>query len=315
MKMKKEYIVLFLIIVALVGYLYFKRSDRVHYDLPVLTAIDTKKITKIEIINADENIVLSKKDDKWYIGEKEYLADIKNAETMLKVFKDFSITDLVSDTGDYIRYDLSEQNRITVKAYTGSTLMREFDIGKTSPTYKHTFVKLSEDKRVYQAKGNFRNTFETTVSDLRDKSVLTFNKDEIKEILITKGEKSMTLALEEISAEQEGEQTQAPEKKTQWKDSAGGIVEEAKIDALLSTLASLNCKEYREDRNKADLTSPSTEIRLVGSKEYTLALYDRQEDETPVVSSENNYVFVLQDSSVTSIEKTLEELMEEPDKS
>jgi hypothetical protein len=314
MKIKKEYIVLFFIIVALAGYLYFKRSDRVHYDLPELTAVDTKKITKIEIITADDNIILSKKDDKWYIGEKEYLADTKNAEAMLKVFKDFSITDLVSDTGDYIRYDLAEQNRITVKAYSGSTVMREFDIGKTSPTYKHTFVKLSEDKRVYQAKGNFRTTFEITVSDLRDKSVLTFNKDEIKEILIAKGKKSMTLALEQISEEQEGEQTQASEKKIQWKDSTGGIVETAKIETLLSTLAALNCKEYLENENKADLTSPTTELRLVGSKEYSLALYAREEDETPAVSSENNYVFVLQDSSATSIENTLEELMKEPEK-
>ena len=108
MKIKKEYIILIIVIAALSGYLYFQRADRVHYELPDVSAIDEKEITRIEIASGQESIKLNKKDGTWHISEQEYPADAKKTEDMLRVFKDLAITDLVSESKNYILYDLGD---------------------------------------------------------------------------------------------------------------------------------------------------------------------------------------------------------------
>jgi lipopolysaccharide export system protein LptC len=51
MKVKKEYIILAVLIVALSLYLIFHKRDRAQYELPVLQEVPVAEITKIEIYN------------------------------------------------------------------------------------------------------------------------------------------------------------------------------------------------------------------------------------------------------------------------
>jgi len=309
MKIKKEYIILIVIIAALCGYLYFKRTDRVHYELPDVSAIQAQELTKIEIDSGSESIILNKKDETWLISQQEYPADAKKAENILNVFKDLTITDLVSESGNYVLYDLGDDRKISVKAYAGSELIREFDIGKKAPTNRHTFIRLEGNDRVYQAKGDFRKQFETTVADLRDKRVLTFVPGEITSLTISAAQKDITLTKEQIPAEETETQAGNEAKTSQWKDQSGTIIEDAAIDKLLGTLSALDCEEYLEDKTKADLASPETTITLSGTGQYSLSLFAAEAEKKPASSSENEYVFVLPDYRIDSIEKNIEELI------
>ena len=49
MKIKKEYIVLVIIILALSAFLFFRKTDRTLYELPRISEASKKDITKIEI--------------------------------------------------------------------------------------------------------------------------------------------------------------------------------------------------------------------------------------------------------------------------
>lgn len=315
MKIKKEFIILIIIIIALSGYLYFKRTDRIHYELPDVSAIDAEEITRIEIVSGQQSIMLNKKDETWHVSEQEYPAEAKKAENMLNVFKDLTITDLVSQSGNYILYDLGDDKKISVKAYAGSNLIRGFDIGKKAPTYKHTFIKLTGDDKVYQAGGDFRKKFETTIADLRDKRVLTFGTGEITSLTIAAAQKEITLTKEEIPVEKAGEQPGKEAKKTRWKDGSNNTIEDTAIDKLLGTLSALDCQGYLEDKAKADLGSPETTITLSGTEEYSLSLFAGDGEQKPASSSENEYVFVLPDNRIDSIKKSIEELLGVPGKS
>ena len=66
MKVKKEYIVLILIIIGLSAYLLMRTSDRTLYQLPKLTGLKQGEITKIEISQGGNSFTLKKKDDQWY---------------------------------------------------------------------------------------------------------------------------------------------------------------------------------------------------------------------------------------------------------
>ena len=87
MKLKKEYVVLAAVIMALLSYLSLRQSDRTHYKLPELPEVAADQISRLEIKTADASIVLNKKDNKWFVGPKDYPADAGKVSEMLNVVK------------------------------------------------------------------------------------------------------------------------------------------------------------------------------------------------------------------------------------
>ena len=83
MKIKKEYIILAIIIIALSVYLVMRRGDRTLYELPEMPQVSQKEITRLEITRGKTVIDLTKKDDSWYIAPKEYPADAGKVKNML----------------------------------------------------------------------------------------------------------------------------------------------------------------------------------------------------------------------------------------
>ena len=206
MKIKKEYIILALVIVGLSVYLYMRKEDRNLYELPVLPEVAKVEISKIEISKGKDSIVLNKRDEKWFIAPQDYPVDGKLVDAMLNEFEKLTVTTLVSETGDYQRYDLGEDKKIAVKAWGGDKLLRDFEVGKAASSFRHTFVKLAEDDRVFHARNNFRNAVDKTVDDLRDKSVLSFQTADITEIKVANEKTSLALSRKEVT--EEGTQAQ-----------------------------------------------------------------------------------------------------------
>jgi hypothetical protein len=190
MKFKKEYLILILIIAALLAYLFMRSADRTFYELPPIASLEQNQITKIEISKGGDSIALNKKDNKWYLEPQGYIADTKKVTDMLNVFGAFTLTTLVSESKDYGRYELTDEKGITVKAWQQEALKRNFDIGKPASSFRHTFVRLDGDSRVFHARGNFRSTFDLTADNLRDKNVLSFKPADIREIQIARGKTS-----------------------------------------------------------------------------------------------------------------------------
>jgi len=325
MKLKKEYILLPVIIIALVLYLVLHKSDRTNYTLPKPDTVTAKNIDKIEIKKGENTIVLNKKDDSWFIGAEAFPANSSKTAKILDVITDLTISALVSESQNYARYELDNQNKITVKAYEGSTLRRAFDLGREAATFQHTFVKLAENPNVYHARGNFRSTYNLTVSDLRDKVVLSFKKDEITEIVIKQNDKTIHLKQKEVgdspAASEEEKNTQSDEaKKTEpeapqkkiWESTDGQKVNENEINSLMMILSDYKCNSYIEGLTKNDLTGPLTEITLKDTTEHRLALFaktDKDADNTPSVSSANAYPFFLSDTQVDSLNKKFDALL------
>ena len=324
MKTKKEYIILIALILALSLYLFLYKSDRTHYELPETRDIDRKDISKIELAKTDASILLEKKGDAWYIEPQGYPADADKVDKMLAVIENLTLTALVSESKSYNRYDLNVEKKITVRAWTGDTLAREFEVGKTASSYRHTFVKLTDDHRVYHARENFRDKFDTAVDSLRDKAVLTFDPDEIQELKVTQNDESVVLrrmqVTEEASPDQEAQAQSPPSPalKTIWQTDGGKQGDDSTLNTLLSTLSNLKCQKYIDDRKKDDFTKPIYTLQLKGTQEYALSIFaktDKDATDYPAVSSENDYPFVLRASQADNIMKKPDELLKKPEKS
>jgi hypothetical protein len=322
MKIKKEYLILILIIAALSAYLFMRSLNRTHYQLPEIPSLDPNKITKIEISHKEVSIVLQKKDNQWYLDPPGYPADASRVKDILRVLEKFRLTALVSEAKDYSRYDLDPEKRINVKAWLGDTLQRNFDIGKTAPSFRHTFVRLDDDSRVFHASDSFRSKFELTVDNLRDKNVLSFKPADIHEIQINRDQTSVKLVRSEapvspsVSQNEKADTAPSAALKFEWQSSDGKKGNDQNISRLLTALGSLRCEQYIDDRDKESFSNPIYTVKLKGAQDYQLDIFAKlkQDDKNqPAVSSAIDYPFFLSGSQAQQIMINPEEMLKNPE--
>ncbi len=322
MKIKTEYIILAGIIVALSLYLAFHKTDETNYTLPDIPAIETKNITKLVIEKNRSPISLTKKDDAWVIAPYGYPVDPQKVTAMLETLKNIMLTDMISEKGTpeiYKQYELDDEKKISILAFDKDTLKLSFDMGKTAPSYRHTFVKLKDDPGVYYAKDNFRSTFDITIDNLRDKSVLSFNRNDVSGIAINTVEKNLVFQKNTVQAAvtpepaKEGEKPEKappPPPKPVWQDTDGKEMDESKINRLMSSLSDLKCAGYMADDKKATLKDPIYTVTFKGPEDYTLSVYAKEDPDAakyPVTSSQNEYAFYITGSTADDFMKIFTE--------
>ncbi len=322
MKLKKEILLLAAVIVGLSIYLAVRKQDRALYDLPTLPPVSGGDITRIEVKAPRQTLVLERAEGNWTVGSEKYPADSLKVQQMIDTIEGLALTELISTSGDAVRYDLTDDKKIAVKAFAGDSPQREFDIGKTAPSFRHTFVRISGNPNVYNARDNFRSKFDLQVSDLRDKQVLSFSASEIQQLRLTKGADSRVL---ERKAAPLAEGGSSPAKETGssavkaemiWQTPEGVKADQARIDRLLSTLSQLSCESYVAGRSKTDFSAPIYQIRIKGSMDHDLMIFAKLGDDTeklPAVSSQNAYPFYLPDWQTKNLMPEFPELLQQPD--
>jgi len=320
MKIKIEYVILFVLILGLSVYLLYSERNETHYQLPDIPAIETDDISKLELAKQASSIVLKKRDDQWYIAPQDYPADKQKVKNMLNAIEDLSLTALVSESENFQRYDLHPDKRITVRVWTDGSPVYTFGIGKTASSFRHTFITPKGDDRIYHAMGNFRNDFDKTVSELRDKAVLAFNATDIRQLAITNAKTDTEFVRSEVPTAGEVPETQgqtstlSSQPEIVWKTADGRTGDVDKIRRFLHTLSDLTCDGYVAEEENVDVSKPIYEIRLNGIKRHTLSIFAKQdEDDTrhPATSSANAYRFYLREDQGKNLMKAPETLMKD----
>ena len=321
MKVKKEYIILILVIVALIFYLTMQSTNDSEGELPQLAEVNNAEINRIVISKkSGETVTLEKKDEKWFVEPQDYPADSVKVKNMANAIADLTITALVSESGSYQRYGLGEDKRIKVEAFIGDKAVRTLNIGEAAPTHQHTFVLLKDDANVYHARGQLKRTFEHTIDDLRDKTVFDLSRERIGEIALRKGDRTVQLTKKEIApeateAKEEKSETAAPppKPKTEWRNAEDQTADKTTIDRLLGSISRLNCDGYLEDSAKEGLKEPTWTITLRDDQgEHALSAYkpgNPEAESIPATATTNPYPFVLNKGRVESLEKSIDKLL------
>lgn len=316
MTIKSEYLVLSIVIIALALYLVLGREDQPGSELPGMTTLDEMAINRMVVTKDAVVRTLVKRDDRWYITPNNYPVDRFKIKNMVKAGAELTLTARVSESSQYARYGLNDDQRIKVQMYKDEQLRREFDIGRAAPSVQHTFVLVAGDTNVYHAKGRLNSTFEVTLDHLRDKTVLSFDKTTIDSLQIKKGDRDRTLYKTEIVDETKKAEAQgatAPDKQTLWQGEDGGPSSQTAIDALLKSISDLKCDAYMPDDAKANLTDAVWTLTLKSDNTaHTLSLFAGEEKDAtqyPGVSSFNAFAFLLSKNRVENIEKQIEQLL------
>lgn len=313
MKSKIEYIIPILIIIAISIYLFVQKSGKTHYTLPDIQKIEKNDISKVRIKKGDSIIALVKEDDKWFVGPKQFLADRSLVDEMLESIGGLTLSALVSESKNDSIYDLNEENRIEVEAYQKDTILRRINIGKPALSYRHTFVKLDNDHRIYHCQGNITNLFTKTIAELRDKEVLSIN-EEITELVLEKGKLKITVRKlsippsTDIQTKKDTQEKGSMEPEIKWVIDKDIQVKETEIDEIITTVSKLRCDNFIEDKTKEDFTSPDYTVSLKGIKTYSISIFDKTEDRYAAVSSQSKYPFYIAEWQAKKIMKELDSL-------
>lgn len=293
MKIKKEYLILGVIIAALAVYLYQRSSDRTHYTLPTLPALAAADITQVLISGGGKTQALIRKNGRWVTDPQGFPADPKRVNEMLETLAGLKLTALVAESKNYALYELDPDHTVTVKAWQGDQLKRDIDVGKAAPSFRHTFVKIAGDDRVFHAADNFRFRFESGLDELRDKTVLSFNRQDLQEIHIAKGTASAALSRTPPKAETPpaGQPAAAA-----WQGADGRPANSAAVEMLLGELVDLQCQSFIDDRDKTGFGPPIYSIALKGPKDHTLSIFAPTAKDAPTypaVASASDHPFQL----------------------
>ncbi len=281
-----------LAIVALALYLGFRRSDRIQYTLPDIPEIAIGDIDAIEIDSqSNGKVELRKRGGDWSIGPAGYKPDPKKIDKMLETITGLDLTDLVSTARYYERYELDEASRYTVVVSGKGNELFRFDVGKRAPTYNHTYVRVSGDDRVFQARGNLVDVFDDDDEALRDKLIFSIEPSSVTRIEATTLDASYNLY------------KSVQDEKAVWTGDDEAVWDTEKVESLLRTLSNLTSQRYIDDE---DFGRPSFVLDVQGEESKQLFLFDKVDSGYRARSSQTPYPFILSTYQAERIIKTFE---------
>lgn len=328
-KVKFEYVILGIVIIGLLAYLVFRNPDRIQYELPEIEPVSDVEITKIEIQQPESSITLEKANEKWLIHPQGYPVDPQKIDRIKSSISDMVITDVISESESYAKYGLDRENRIVARVHDKNGLRHTFHIGKQAATYRHTYVKLGNDPRVFHAQDSFRSHFDETVDSLRDKTVMSFDQNEIREIhLITEAQEMVfSKAMEkakiktetpeaESQPKEQPEQGEKSREQEVWvlPDGQRGKTEELK--SILREMSNLRCSAFLEGKSRKEFNDPIYRILLKGNNDHTLKIFPQtkeDDDSYPAISSDTPYMFSLTAPQAERLMKKPEDVLEKND--
>jgi Domain of unknown function (DUF4340) len=297
--MKKEYFLLILAIIVLSAYLFFHNKNSDNYSLPEIGNIDEAKIESIEITQNNKTINCFKDNGVWVVTENKFPADKNIILEMTASISNLTITTLISEKENLQRYDLDKDKAILVIAKSNNKIIRQFYIGKTAPTQKHTFITLDDQKAAFHAKGNLRRMFNKSIDNLRDKQIQKFDQTQIKSIEVSKGDLKRIITKKQFAKETAEENKEdTAEKKTEWQCQDNAELKQESANSVINTLSNLRCSSYLETQTKSDFENktPFLKIVLKADKAFELILFPKTEQNKYIgISSESKYLFLLED--------------------
>ncbi len=300
MKIRPPILILAALIVLLGVYLARRGTDRTHYELPALPPVAVQEITRLEIEGLGKRQILIRRDDRWLTEEKHHPADPARMREMLEALAATWLTALAAESGSLAPYDLDDSRRLRVRAFAGERLVRDLEVGKTAPSFRHTFVRLPGDGRVYHATENYRFRFESALDEVRSRTVLAVRRGDIREILLEAA--GRTLALTPAPPEREGAHPS-------FRSPDGRPVKAAEVDLWLAEFVGLDCARYLAGCWPAWKVTFRTEQ---GDQRLELFEPPEADGSPPGRSSASDFAFLLSAEQAKRIRRSPAEFLETP---
>lgn len=146
--------------------------------------INTKKINQIHIKNKDNEIFLEKTKDLWFLKTPyDYRADNREIENILDKLSNSKLFGPLTDKKEiYDRFEIYPDSA-TIITLKGDKEI-SFITGKATMDYQGTFIKFTNSKEIFEAKGIFPFDFKKKYEDFIYSKIMESDEKETNQILI-----------------------------------------------------------------------------------------------------------------------------------
>ena len=235
-------------------------------------------------------ITLSKDGEQWNVGK--YKANYK-AGSIEEAIKTIKILDTVSSSvsdSAVSMYGLDSENLISVKAYSGESVLRALEIGKTSVTGSQTYVRIDGAKAVSLASGALSSTFGVEAESMRDNEIYSIASANIKRVSAKKADGTLLVAERSPSTDENASAV--------WtlKNENGDELDadSSKVSSWVSSVASLSADKWCDESDKSALDAAVTLEITTADKTVSVVVGEKGDDgKCTAESSESPYRFTL----------------------
>jgi hypothetical protein len=305
-------LLLLLVLIALGGYLYWVELPGQEREAESKKLVTLKKdaVTGMTLAYPDRTIVLEKNaEGDWRLTQPVTAdADDPVVNNMLTAIEVAEVSRSLDDVGDKLAsYGLAPpEATVTLTLKEGS--VPPIKVGKTTQIGSAAYLQKGDDPKVHIGTMAFQSGMKKQVKDLRDKSIVTFEDQDVQKIELVK-EGSV------ITAERgEGDK---------WRITKPGDypADSAEMRALLASIRGLRADDFVSDDPAADLapfglTSPQLRVSVWTGKDAaqkTLLLGAFKDDEANKKSiyakrAELPSVVTLPDFALRNVDKSLSTL-------
>lgn len=175
---------------------------------PVKTIKTDVNPDAITITKDGSSIELIKKNNIWFVGKDNYLANKSDVENMIHSLQEIKVLDKIGKTGTEDideKYNLTDSKATFVRIYKDGKEAQSLKIGKTSSTNSQTYGSVGGKKDIYLISGNLLSTFGKTEDSLRGKTVFAVEEKDINSVNVSMGASEWSLT--KTSKKGEGEWT------------------------------------------------------------------------------------------------------------
>ncbi|MEW6012537.1 MAG: DUF4340 domain-containing protein [Elusimicrobiales bacterium] len=146
--------------------------------------INTKKINQIHIKNKDNEIFLEKTKDLWFLKTPyDYRADNREIENILDKLSNSKLFGPLTDKKEiYDRFEIYPDSA-TIITLKGDKEI-SFITGKATMDYQGTFIKFTNSKEIFEARGIFPFDFKKKYEDFIYSKIMESDEKETNQILI-----------------------------------------------------------------------------------------------------------------------------------
>ena len=289
------------VLAGLVGYIYFYEWDRpattTEEKAKAFAALTADNIEELQIKAASgETSHLRKGANGWEIVEPvKAEADASEATSVASNLGSLEIQRVVEENpSDLAQYGLNPPRVDVAFRVKDEKEFRHLFVGEKTPTGGDLYAKLQNDKKVFLISSFLDNTFNRTPFDLRDKSILEFDREKVDSVEIATPKESVQLT----------------RSGTDWKVSKPFATrgDYGTIEGLVTRLSSGQMQRIVEadgtDLKKFGLDKPSlTATVATGSGRATLTFGSTESGSVYAKDASRPMVFAVEESLVNDLRK------------
>lgn len=304
------FIILLIFVYLFEGPLSERERRRGKEVMALFPDFEKERAIKIAVKSPTKEVALEKKEEGWLIRDTDgFIADPQLINSALDTIKNFTRDNVASKNPKKQElFEVNQEKGIAVIVHdTDQKILAQFFIGKTGPSFFSTYLRKEGSNEVILAEGAIKSTFDKSIKNWRDKTILDFPADTITQLTIQTSKQELILEKDE-----DGDwQITKPEK-------AKAKIEE--VDPIVITLASLKAIDFAEDYDlkKYQLDNPEITITVIleDKVEKRLLIGKKHEERSQyyVKNQAKKTIFLVGKYQIDNLNKTLEDLKEEEKK-